>query len=160
MKNSQFVVLMGHPKRFEANSRVFLWLSTVWWHRALYPMPISRDLVIFVLMTTRTDYFTSCACTWGNNVKNDMLRIMYHATDLGTKDTAKVMILFRFSVIESSLLLMLWVVQLASYARVVWGIIPTKAQSTFSIVSCWLSLDCKLFFPSGKLDFYVWRTWL
>ena len=51
-ENTQFVMLMGHCKQFEANMRQFSWLSTIWWHRALCPMPIIWDLAIFVSTTT------------------------------------------------------------------------------------------------------------
>ena len=62
-------MLLGRAKGFKSILKpVFSPISMESLRLQIAQMPISRDLVIFVLTTDdnrQTDHFTPCACAWG-----------------------------------------------------------------------------------------------
>ena len=71
-----FVMLMGHAKWFEAYLGSFSPISTYSICLQFSRMPRCPDLAILVttMTTDKTDYFTPCACTWGNNMASQQRR--------------------------------------------------------------------------------------
>ena len=76
-QNALFVMPMGHTKGIEAYWTQFLPILTDSLCLQVTQIPRSRNVAIFVvmMMTDKTNCFTPCACTWGNEYTSQLRTI-------------------------------------------------------------------------------------